>query len=527
MTKKNDLDLKQQIGQMIVVRASGHLFDHQIRYPRWEAPNATLENWLKNLNLGGVILLGGSAAEISYRTQQLQSWSPNPLLFCADIEEGAGQRFTGATFFGPPMSLGAIAKKSLTKATEYAYKMGAITAKEALSMGINWILAPLADVNNNYNNPVINIRAFSDDPQIVGHLVRAFIAGAHSYPILTTAKHFPGHGDTSTDSHLELPIIKHDNDRLESLELPPFQEAIDQGVDAIMTAHLQIPAWDAHNPATLSPAILTGQLRQKMGFDGLIVTDALIMGGVSKGATPEEIAVKAVIAGADILLMPDDPIVAIESIYEAVKGGIITQSRIESSFTRIQRAKQKLSPATGLNLWQEVGQLEALETVNSITIDALESGGDLPVKGVSQGRNLIVVDDLLNSDFLDRTSPAVILPQQLGYELQLLDRTTLPLLTPQSLPTLLQVFIRGNPFRGSAGLTPQLQEVYKPLLESGYIKGIVVYGSPYIVDWFKVQVSSQLPWVFSYSQTHTAQRVALESLFGTSPQSAIAFDVFV
>ncbi|MFM6064812.1 MAG: glycoside hydrolase family 3 N-terminal domain-containing protein, partial [Microcystis panniformis] len=280
------LSLKERIGQMIVVRASGYLFDQQIRYPVWEPVNATLKHWLETLHLGGVILLGGSAAEIALRSQQLQSWSgDNPLLIAADIEEGVGQRVSGATWFPPPMALGKIAEKSLTKATEYAKEMGAITAKEALAIGINWILAPIVDVNNNPDNPVINIRSFAETPEIVANLAQAFILGANSYPVLTTAKHFPGHGDTSNDSHLDLPIINHDHDRLEAIELPPFQAAIESGVDSIMSGHLLIPAWDAEFPATLSSKIIGEKLRQNLGFQGLIVTDALIMGGVTKIAS--------------------------------------------------------------------------------------------------------------------------------------------------------------------------------------------------------------------------------------------------
>ncbi|MGB5771037.1 MAG: glycoside hydrolase family 3 N-terminal domain-containing protein, partial [Crocosphaera sp.] len=270
---------------MIVVRASGYLFDHQIRYPVWEASNHKLSHWLETLNLGGVILLGGSAAELLLRTQQLQEWSNTPLFIAADIEEGVGQRFSGATWFPPPMALGEIAKHDLKLAINYAYKMGEVTAKEALAMGINWILSPIVDINNNPDNPVINIRSFGDTPEVVSQLATAFIEGAKNYPALTTAKHFPGHGDTSNDSHLDLPVINHNNERLESLELVPFKAAIDAKVDSIMTAHLLINAWDNQNTATLSKEILTEKLRYKLGFEGLIVTDALIMGGVAKYAS--------------------------------------------------------------------------------------------------------------------------------------------------------------------------------------------------------------------------------------------------
>ena len=270
------MDLKAKIGQMIVVRASGHLFDSQRLYPQWEADNRTLQGWLNDLNLGGVILLGASAVELQARSRQLQAWANIPLLIAADIEEGVGQRFAGLTWLPPPMALSAIASKDLELAQQYARQMGEVTAQEAVSIGINWLLAPVVDVNNNPENPVINIRAFGDRPEIVSLLTSAFIEGAQSSPILTTAKHFPGHGDTATDSHLDLPVLNHDVARLEKIELPPFQSAIASGVDSVMTAHLTIPAWDSDQPATLSKVILTEKLRQEMGFEGLIVTDALL-----------------------------------------------------------------------------------------------------------------------------------------------------------------------------------------------------------------------------------------------------------
>ncbi|MFM7439878.1 MAG: glycoside hydrolase family 3 N-terminal domain-containing protein, partial [Snowella sp.] len=459
----NNWTLKEKIGQMVVVRASGYLFDHQIRYPAWEAPNAKLQQWLETLNIGGIILLGGSAAEIYLRTQQLQSWANYPLLIAADIEEGVGQRFAGATWFPPPMALAAIAQKNLPLAQQLARQMGAVTAQEALAIGINWILAPVADVNNNQENPVINVRAFGDTPEIVSYLVTAFIEGAKDYPVLTTAKHFPGHGDTASDSHMNLPAIFHPASRLAAVELPPFQHAIAAGVDSTMTAHLLIPAWDGERPATLSPPILTGQLRQNLGFGGLIVTDALIMGGVANFASPEAVAVMAVAAGADILLMPPNPETAIAAVCEAVKSGRIPEARIDQSVGRIWQAKQKLQQQPGQFPPQFLSRLcqpVARETVNTILQESLQVGGNLPLQPTSEGRNLIVVDDLLNCDFLERQSPAVSLPQQLGYNRQLVDSNTLNLVIDDKRLTLLQVFVRGNPFRGTAGLTQQARTVY-------------------------------------------------------------------
>lgn len=529
------LSLLEQIGQMVVVRASGYLFDRQIRYPAWEPPASKLRHWLQTLNLGGVILLGGSAAEISLRSQQLQDWSTTPLFIGADIEEGVGQRFAGATWFPPPMALGAIAAQNLDLAKDYATQMGAIIAQEALAIGINWIYAPVADVNNNPDNPVISVRAFSDTPEIVGQLVTAFIEGTKSYPVLTCGKHFPGHGDTATDSHLDLPILPHDASRLAHIEIPPFKDAIAADVDSIMSAHLLIPTWDSQRPATLSEAILTGQLREKLGFEGLIVTDALIMGGVAKYAAPEEMAVMAVEAGVDILLMPADPEVAIASVYHAVNSGRISPERIQASVSRIWQAKQKIFSSSPLTASRSecifpssLSQPTAIKTVEGIFQDSMQMGGLFPLKPTqeSKERNLIVVDDLLNCDFLDRHTPAITIPKQLGYEIQLVDQNSLGCVENDARTTLLQVFIRANPFRGSAGLTPKAQQFYQHLFEQKLVRGLIIYGSPYVLDWFRSQLSTEIPWLFTYGQMDTAQAIANKMMFDLFEVSQSPKDTF-
>lgn len=457
---------------MIVVRASGYLFDHQIQYPQWEPPNAKLQYWLENLGVGGVILLGGSAGEIALRSQQLQNWAKIPLLIAADIEEGVGQRFSGATAFPPPMAIGAIANKNPSLAQHYAAQMGAITAQEALAIGINWVLAPVVDVNNNPDNPVINVRAFGETPDIVSKLTTAFIEGAKAYPVLTTAKHFPGHGDTATDSHLDLPVLPHSPARLASVELPPFKAAIAAEVDAIMSAHLLIPNWDAEQPATLSERILTGQLRQQLGFEKLIVTDALVMGAIANRYGANVAPVLALEAGADILLMPVDPEGAIQAICEAVKSGRIPAERIRTSVERIWQAKLKVgSRGVGeqrsrgaeekqeVRLTLELAQPNALATVDNILRETQIVYGSVPLRletSATDSRplhNLIVVDNLLVCDFLSQHTPAITLPTQLNYTTNLIDLHTPTSAIPDGNQlTLLQLFIRGNPFRGSSTL---------------------------------------------------------------------------
>ncbi|MFP5269875.1 glycoside hydrolase family 3 N-terminal domain-containing protein [Coleofasciculus sp.] len=526
------LSLAQQVAQMVVVRASGYLFDHQIQYPAWEPPSARLQHWIQDWGVGGVILLGASAGELALRSQQLQEYAQIPLLIAADIEEGVGQRFAGATWFAPPMAIGAIARQDLQKAQNYAKQKGAITAQEALAIGINWILAPVVDVNNNPQNPVINVRAYGETPEIVSQLACQFIRGTQDYPVLTTAKHFPGHGDTAIDSHLDLPILSHSRSRMAQVEFPPFQAAMAAGVDAVMTAHLLIPSLDDHYPATLSQKVLTQVLRQELGFEGLIVTDALIMGAITNRYGATEAPVKAVEAGADILLMPVNPETAIQAVCDAVAAGRISRDRILASVERIWQAKAKISRGTQvsgnrsdqaqpLSFLGHLAQPTAIDTVTNILRDSQQVGGSLPLRSKPlqnsrQGRNLIIVDDILTCDVLGRNAPAVTLPQQFGYQLQWVDCHTPPMLRDHNelpIQTLLQLFIRGNPFRSTASLTAVAADWLQRLLTDQVLEALVIYGSPYTLEQFLPDLPAQTPYVYSYGQMPEAQAIALEVLF--------------
>ncbi|WP_448596801.1 glycoside hydrolase family 3 protein [Thermoleptolyngbya sp.] len=532
-----DLSLPQQVAQMVVVRASGYWFDHQIQYPAWEPPLETLRHWVEDLGVGGVILLGGSAVEVAGRSHLLQSWADLPLLIAADVEEGVGQRFSGATWFPPPMALGEVAGRDLPLALRYAEDLGAALAQESLAVGINWVLAPVVDVNNNPANPVINVRAFGDTPEIVSKLATAFIRGAQRFPVLTCAKHFPGHGDTATDSHLDLPLIPYAMTRLEQIEFPPFQAAIAQGVDAVMSAHLLIPALDEQWPATLSHRILTGQLRDRLGFGGLVSTDALVMGAIAQHYGPHEAAVLAVEAGADILLMPADPEGAIRALCDAVASGRISPRRIQDSLARIQRAKAKLRPnmpiggtshawenlpPAGLEIEPLLAQLSRpttqrladglLQASMRVHLPVLSRLQDLTT--AAPRRTLIVLDDVLEREFLNRTAPAIALPKQRGFRVEIVDGHTpsgLALPEQSPIPTLLQLFVRGNPFRGSAGLSQLATEWLQHLLKTEQLAGLVVYGSPYILEQFLPQLPTEVPYIFTYGQMAQAQAIALQT----------------
>jgi beta-glucosidase len=281
-----------------------------------------------------------------------------------------------------------------------------------------------------------------------------------------------------------------------------------------MTAHLLVEALDALNPATLSYPILTELLRSQMGFQGLIVTDALIMGGVAKYASSEEIAVKAIQAGADILLMPENPEIAVNSIEKAIHDGILSEARIDESLARISQAKSKLFQQTAS--MDVISTPEVIATINKVLKQSMSKGGNLPLTATNHGINLVVVHDLLNCDFLDRQTPAVTIPESYGYQTQLFDHRNLLLAQYLDQPILLQAFIRGNPFLGNGGLTDESKIFYRQLLESDRLKGIIVYGSPYVLDWFCQRLNPKTPWVFNYGQMSQAQSLCCEELFGLS-----------
>ena len=538
------LPLEEQVAQMMVVRTTGHLFDHEMAYPQWECANAQMQRYL-SLGVGGVILLGGSAAEVGVRTQELQSWAKYPLLMAADIEEGIGQRFSGATWFAPPMALGEIAKKDLDLARRLSKRMGAAIAQEATAIGLNWLLAPVVDVNNNPDNPVINVRSFGERADRVARLAGAFIEGTQTTTneasVLTCAKHFPGHGDTDVDSHLGLPVMGHDFERLQALELVPFERAIAAGVDSIMTGHLQLPKVDPTYPATLSKVTLTGLLRQDMGFGGLIVTDALVMGGITQQYGENEAAVLAVEAGADVILMPGDVEGAITAICEAVDNGRIPASAILQSVERIWRAKHKIADlmvtdGMSRHAWQHQSvppvQIEqiATEAARSLAAEILQASqqvSNAPPQSLAQGisaplllgQNLVLVDDLLHCQFLDRTAPAIALPASQGYELRLMDSRSANVANlPADATTLVQLFIRGNPFRSGKGLRAIALELIQTV--GSNVQAVVVYGSPYVWRDIQALLPSETPCVFTYGQMKMAQAVALQPLLNPTSETS-------
>ena len=307
---------------------------------------------LLNPGYGTVIL--GQPLEAASLLNRLQALSRVPLLNTADFETGVGFRMAGATAFPRQMAMGAIAGADGERLVREEAR---VTALESRALGVQVNFAPVADVNNNPRNPVINIRSYGEDPARVAALVSTYVAGARDGGMIATIKHFPGHGDTDVDSHLGLPVITYDRARLQSVELVPFRRGVEQGVGAVMAAHIELPALDPapSTPATFSRPILHDLLRQEIGFAGLVYTDSMSMDAVAKMATPEEGAVRALRAGADQVLHSPDPAAAFDGVRQALASGRLTQAQIDGSVARVLRAKA----AMGLHVKRDV-DLEAV-----------------------------------------------------------------------------------------------------------------------------------------------------------------------
>ncbi|HKG47643.1 MAG TPA: glycoside hydrolase family 3 N-terminal domain-containing protein [Pyrinomonadaceae bacterium] len=351
------MSLEEKIGQLISVGVNATFLNQESEAYR------TLKHHIEDNKVGGIILFRGPVYESVILVNRMQQLARYPLLISADLEAGAGMRFDDTVNFPWNMAVGA------TGNPDYARRQGEITAREARALGIHQIFAPVVDVNNNAANPVINVRSYGEDPADVARFSAAFTEGAQAAGAIATAKHFPGHGDTAVDSHRGLPEINVGRERLNTVEFIPFQASVNAGVGAVMVGHIALPQIDATAvrplprnvkskptdtdedgeiidekaamPATMSPVI--GKiLRNDLKFQGMIVTDALSMSGLTIYFTQEEAAVRALEAGADMLLKPADVDASFRGVLQAVKSGRITEQRVEESARRILAAKHDL-----------------------------------------------------------------------------------------------------------------------------------------------------------------------------------------
>ncbi|HMD70176.1 MAG TPA: glycoside hydrolase family 3 N-terminal domain-containing protein [Bryobacteraceae bacterium] len=519
------MTLRDEVAQLVFIPFYG------------QSPNSRSREYMKILRLirttkvGGLILINTFNGRLVAKAEpyalaaflnRMQRLAGVPLLVGGDFERGASMRVEGTTVFPHAMAFGAAGDPELSRFE------GEVTAREARALGVQWIYYPVADVNNNPDNPIINIRSYGENPKDVAAHVTAFVEGAHSdkrNPVLATAKHFPGHGDTATDSHLNMPTIAADRQRLDRLELVPFRAAIAAGVDAIMTAHVAVPALAPPTvPATLSPAILAGLLRQELGFNGLVVTDALDMGGVAKGFSTGDACVRALEAGADALLMPADPDEAIRAVVAAVSSGRLSRQRIQESVVRLLSAKERL----GLDRKRFV-DLEAIGDV----VDSPESNErahQIAERALTLVRNQ---DNLVPLAAPGRACYAVLSETRysaeglvFAQELRKRGQAGVAALDPslsrqdmddaiRRLPASCTVFVVAafasvGANRGTAGLAGELPGAIETIISLGKPVVLVAFGNPYLLRDF--------PQVAAYLATFTtvppAEVAAVKALWG-------------
>jgi len=385
------LSLEEKVGQLFMIRLRVEFMN--VGTPAY----LQLRDTIRQYHLGSLAMTVPWEPPFLYRTgpletaellNRLQSDSRLPLLIAADFERGLTMRVRGGTEFPHAMAFGAAGKVELAEA------FGRITAQEARALGVHWNFFPVADVNSNPANPIINTRAFSEDPRQVEDMVAAYIRGARSNGMLTTVKHFPGHGDTATDSHLGLSQVTGDRTRLDAVELAPFRGAVQEGVDAVMVAHVSVPALepDPNRVATTSPAVVTRLLKERLGFHGIVVTDALEMAGLTRLYSSHigREAVDAFKAGNDVLLMPANLDASYQALLNAVRSGEVPTSQLDASVLKILKTKAEvgLDQARLVNLAeipllvgkpenQAIGRQVADEAVTLVR----DNGRVLPLKG--------------------------------------------------------------------------------------------------------------------------------------------------
>jgi beta-N-acetylhexosaminidase len=543
----HELSVEEKVGQLFMIWARAEF--QNTRSPEY----LTLLDHLHRYHVGGLaltvptrgpVLVRSRPEEAALLLNRLQQESKWPLLVAADFEVGVAARLDGATAFPQAMAFGAAGK------VEHARAFGRITGREARAVGVHLNFAPVADVNSNPANPIINTRSFGEDPRQVGDLVAAYVEGARAGGMLTTAKHFPGHGDTATDSHYGVAQVTGDLARLESVELPPFRRAIAAGVDAVMVAHVTVPALEPapDKVATTSSAMVTDLLKSRLGFRGVVVTDALDMAALTRRYAPDvgRAAVDAFRAGNDYLIIPADFPASWRAMVEAVHGGEISTARLDESVRKILGWKAAL----GLHRSRVVdvtrvpalvGRPEDAAAAQQVADDALtlvrdETGvlplaaappaeAGLPYLTSAQTRNRLVVV-VLSRDVggpWGRTLAREVLGRVPDANVVVLDQTTAAGATDAVLgavdeaeAVVVAAFVAPEPGAQAAGTGPgdPTGRLLALLLERAADKTVVVAaGSPYVAQAFP-EVRSYL---CTFSNAAVSERSAVKALFGEIP----------
>ena len=522
------LTLRQKVGQLIMPWVLGDFA------PEGSPSHDRILEYIEDQGIGGVIMSVGSPTEVAAKLNDFQAHSNIPLLVAADLETGAGFRMRGAVQMPGTIELGgatdfpSLMAVGATADPQLAYEMGRITAREARGVGIHIPFAPVLDVNNNPDNPIINVRSFGENPEDVADLGAAFVRGVQEHGAIATGKHFPGHGDTETDSHLGLPVILHSRARMDSVEIFPFRHAIEAGMGAVMTAHISVPSLDGGvgDPATLSSAVLTDLLRDEMEFDGLLFTDAMDMSAISRGFGAEEASVRAIEAGADVILMPPSVERAVEGIAAAVESGRIEASRIDASVRRILETKKQMGLDRDRTVQiDQIGQVVGIPAHTQVaaeiaerSITLLHNGGNLlPLLGTRSARVMSVsfrrTSDVLAGRYfntrLRQTYPRLTTAG--------LDVNSGPALyedllrqARQQALVILSTYVTAFSQSGSLALPEEVVDFAGQLTEIGVPHIVISFGNPYLIT----ELPDVRAYMLAWSGSEVSQTAAAQALFG-------------
>ncbi|MFH1618914.1 MAG: glycoside hydrolase family 3 N-terminal domain-containing protein [bacterium] len=452
---------------------------------------------LVKMGVGGFCIYGGSPEEIRKTTSALQSASGTPLIFSADYENGAGQWMKDATQLPSNMAVGASGSE------EIARRKAQITAREAAALGVSWILAPVTDLATRAENPIVNTRAFGEDPGLVSRMAGAYISGLRSENSISCIKHFPGHGETSLDSHLELPIVDRSRSQLEESELRPYRNLLSRS-DTVMIGHLKVPDLDPEIPASFSRKIITGLLREELGFEGCVVTDALSM----KAVENERFAgVAALLAGADILLVPDDPYKLLDSLKNAYGGSRITDGVITAALKRQDILVRKTGPALinrpGLDI---VGCREHRDFITNCAPECLAWVRRPSAAILKRGDSVEYMEPGVSDPILWNGKAFVAALKKLGIRTNRVSGQKTSMLIAAS-------FSRPRAYSGSINLSPENREEIALKSAKAASVTMISFGSPFVFEGMNCRPAAKL---CAFCALDEFQAAAAQVLAGTA-----------
>ncbi|MCC7203158.1 MAG: hypothetical protein IT393_10935 [Nitrospirae bacterium] len=465
------MNLQSKLYQMIISRLDGdRICEHEYQ--------DSIADLVRE-GIGGFIIFGGNKGELTPFIERLQSIAAIPLFIASDIERGVGQQVKGYTDFPCQMAVRAAVNRD--EPVDMALLREAVKAVglEAIDAGINMPLIPVLDVNSNPDNPIICTRSFSDDPEDVAFFGAEYIRVLEGLNLISCAKHFPGHGDTSTDSHISLPVIKKSYDELLKFDARPFAEAVKTGVSSIMAGHLLIPSVDDSNPSSLSKKIITGMLRSELGFNGLIMTDALNMSAISG---IENAVAKCLNAGVDILLHPSDAGQTVTELSEAVRLNLLSEKTIDTAMDRILKTKQRLSQIkrVEIDLPRHAGISSRITEMSVTLIPA--AGGQVLHSGILVkcqnarpapfGVSLMIAGE---EEWCDK----ILWTSRLGPELI----SGTQVMTGEEI-VIIAIFTKVAAWRGSAGIDDKSGKQITGLIKNAGTSIVISFGSPYILSHF-------------------------------------------